>query len=289
MPGRWTLVLQWANPVTGAALQEPFAGSVSFQPLTATDTLPHSASTVLTGATATPFTVHVCNNTGSPQAYFADPRTPVSQTLALPTQVSSSGSGVVTMPGAFAFYLVPPDTTQLQASVTSTVPVTFDLSYLPGDPDVSPAIPASGVVGSQSGTQAQLTFTAPEMSQGLWNFVPAEIGPFPPAGAPTASANLTLNAVTPSFDPTVSTSTGNAWQAFNNLTSTFNPLYLGVGECGDITGSVTPDAATGTTVSGTLNIDDFALGAFINAAFGPSSIFPSGDQLLAIPFTYTVG
>jgi hypothetical protein len=46
--------------------------------------------------------------------------------------------------------------------------------------------------------------------------------------------------------------------------------------------SVTPQAALGTQVSGTLYLDDYALGSTIGA------ILPNADELAAIPYSYTV-
>ena len=90
-------------------------------------------------------------------------------------------------------------------------------------------------------------------------------------------------------------STGDLWQAFNGLSSTpFNPLYLSPGACGNITLTVMPTSPAGTHVSGTLYVDDFVLGSFLNPStvFIPSNfglgILPSGDQLLAIPYAYNV-
>jgi hypothetical protein len=47
----------------------------------------------------------------------------------------------------FPYYFVPSHTSQLQASLTGTVPVNFDMEYSRGDPDLS---------GVQSGDSASL-------------------------------------------------------------------------------------------------------------------------------------
>jgi hypothetical protein len=67
-------------------------------------------------------------------------------------------------------------------------------------------------------------------------------------------------------------------------TGPYNPLTLAPGQTGTITVSITPDAAAGTVIHGFLYVDA------VNAnsrTFG--SITRSGDEVSAIPYTYTVG
>jgi hypothetical protein len=208
----------------------------------------------------------------------------------------------VTLPGVDLLYGVPPDTSELQTNLTSTRPVTFDLSYFPGDPDVTPAIKAPGVSGLQSGNQALLTYSTPEVSPGIWSLVPDEIGPYGAVGgAKTVNAQANLSVVTRSFDTTFTTATGDLWPGLTlNVapTSAFNPLYLtaagtGATNCGTVAVSIKPTAAVGSVVTGTLFLDDYVLGSNIpNTTFIPSNfglgILPSGDQLVGIPYTYTV-
>ena len=282
--GRWRLVLEWTNPVTGSELDEPFTGAIRFNQVSVSGDLPHSPSAQLTSGTTETFTLTV-NNTGlAPEAFFVDPRLDQSATIDLPDQNGSAANMSLPLPSgpSFPYYLVPTHTRQLDASVTGSVPLTFDLQYFPGDPDVSPAVAAPRVSGSSSGNSASLTLRGSEVSPGLWLLNPDELGPYPPSGSPPAVASASLTATTQAFDPTVDSSTGDLWSAANNLTSDFSPIYVAPGDTATITISVTPDGAPGTHVSGTLYLDDYALGSTIGA------ILPNADELAAIPYSYTV-
>ena len=73
---------------------------------------------------------------------------------------------------AFPYYVVPPYTSALHASLTGNVPVTFDLGTFTGDPDLSPAVATPGTSGSTSGDSARLAFQEPEISPGVWYLNP---------------------------------------------------------------------------------------------------------------------
>jgi Subtilase family len=275
-PGQWTLDLAWQNPVTGSELQEPFSGAIRFNQVRVSSNLPQHGH--LTSGQAATYTVTV-NNTGlAPEAFFADPRLNQSATVNLPDQNGSETNMSLPLAAGltFPYYFVPTHTTQLQATLTGTVPVNFDMEYFPGDPDLS---------GVQSGDSASLTLTEPEVSPGMWLINPDEIGPYPATGAPAATATASLSAVTQAFDPAVTSSTGDFWSTINGLNSaSFDPVYVPVGGKGTITVSITPTAAPGTEVSGTLYVSDFALGSF----FFDGPALGDADDLAAIPYSYRV-
>jgi hypothetical protein len=155
--------------------------------------------------------------------------------------------------------------------------VTFDMEYFPGDPDLGPAVASPGATGSFGPGSASLTYgQSPEVSPGLWLVNPDEIGPYPPSGIPVDAASASLSAVTETFDPALTSSTGNLW---DNSLGRF--LYLMPGQNGTIEVDISPTGAPGTVVSGTLYVDDFSLGQF--AGLG----LPDGDELAAIPYQYT--
>ena len=293
--GQWTLVLNWANPVSGNELQEPFTGSIQFNQVSVAGNLPDSplATVPWSGTTDQ---VHVTNTGVAPEAFFVDARLN-NQTadVALPNwnpTVNAGNFPIPLPPGlSFPYYIVPTHTTDLQANVTRLAgaqPVTFDLEYYPGDPDVSPNQPAPGVTDTSGadGSSAGLTLTEPaEVSPGLWLVNPAEIGPYPAGGANPDSAGASLSAVTDAFDPAVTSSTDNLWQVG---LAAGHFLYLLPGQSGTISVQVNPSAnptaGPGTVVSGTLYVDDITLAAFV-----PSNALPNGDELAAIPYQYTVG
>lgn len=289
-PGQWTILLDWQNPVTGNELAEPFTGAVQFNQVNVTATLPDSPSATLSQGQAASYTVKITNSGVAPEAFFVDPRLDQTATVTLPNQnpgVDSTKVGLPLAPGfTFPFYIVPTHTTQLSTTVTptnGTGPVTFDMSYFPGDPDISPALPQAGVTGSQTPAAAIATLTSAgpeELSPGLWNVLPSEVGPYPPTGAPAGTASVSVTAQTQAFDPTVTSNTDDFWQvgfAFSNF------LYLTPGQSGAITVNITPTAAPGTTVSGTLYVDDYVLASYFAAPL------PNGDELAGLPYSYKVG
>jgi hypothetical protein len=288
MGGQWSIIVDWQNPVTGFELSEPFTGTIAFNGVRVSSNLPNGRfSSIASGGTQT-YSVTVMNTGTAPEAYFVDPRLNQNVTIPLPDVNAGSATGIpLPLAGpdpyyAFPYYLVPPQTSQLQASLTGTVPVTFDLEYFPGDPDISPGINSGWqTTGGIHGVNANVTLNEPEVSPGLWLLDPDEIGPFPPSGAPPATATATLNAVTQAFDPAASSSTGDLWAAVDAGLGGFAPVYLNPGQSATITVTMAPTGAPGSRVSGTLYVDDYSLA---------SSWFdlPMGDELAAIPYSYTV-
>jgi hypothetical protein len=284
MAGRWSLVLAWQNPVNGTELSEPFTGAIRFNQVQVSTNLPHSSSTKLVQGSTNTFNVTVTNTGLAPEALFVDPRSNQLATIDLADQNGDPVDMSLPLPPglSFPYYVVPPHTSQLQASLTSTVPVTFDLSYFPGDPDISPAFPTKHVKGSTGPTSASLTLREPEVSPGLWLLNPAEFGPYGLGGAPSVTATASLKAVTQAFDPTVDSSTGDFWSAANGLTSTFDPVYVLPGDAAVISVTIVPTAAPGSHVSGTLYVGDYELASTFGFAL------PNGDDLAAIPYSYSV-
>jgi hypothetical protein len=278
-PGQWTLVLQWAQPVSGLELTEPFSGFVSFNGQPVASNLPNGAH--LTNGTTHTYTVTVHNTGQSPEAYFVDPRLGSTESLPLVNLNGAVNAASMTLPrpsnvnGAnpFPFYFVPTQTGQVQENLTGTVPVSFDSSYLPGDPDVEAA---------SSGDSASATITEPEVSPGLWLVNPDEIGPYP-AAAPPGTASATVSALTKAFDPAVTSSTGDLWSSFNGVTSGFTPVYVPAGGSATITVQIAANGTAGSSQSGTLYVDDVTL-AGLNGVFD----LPNGDEIAAIPYSYQI-
>ncbi|MGD0691354.1 MAG: S8 family serine peptidase [Acidimicrobiales bacterium] len=287
MPGEWSIVMDWLNPVSGMELSEPFSGTIQFNQVEVTSNLPNGGFSRISSRGTQTYNVNVTNTGNAPEAFFVDPRLNQNETITLPSQNGSdSGTGMsLPLGGGFSFpyYLVPSQTSQLQASLTSSVPVTFDMEYFPGDPDISPGINSRWqTTGGIHGNSANVTLTEPEVSPGLWLLNPTEEGPYPASGEPSETANANVNIVTQTFDPWMTSSTGDMWTAFNGLSATFAPVYLAPGASATITVTVAPTGPPGTHVSGTLFVDDYTLGtAFINGLV-------ESDELAAIPYSYTV-
>lgn len=289
--GQWSLILEWANPVVGNALQDTFTGAIRFNQVSVSSNLPDSPSVTIPPSGGS-YQVNITNTGVAPESFFADARlNNQTATIPLPNWNPSVNASNFTIPLpaglSFPYYVVPTHTTQLQANVTrlgGTQPVTFDMEYFPGDPDASPNQPDSAVTGSfaPDGSSASLTLTeTPAVSQGLWLLNPDEFGPYPPSGASQDTASASLSAVTEAFDPAVASNTDNFWQLGFNAG---NFLYLLPGQSGTIDIQISPTANPGTVVSGTLYVDDIAMAAFV-----PSLSYPNGDELAGLPYEYTVG
>lgn len=288
--GNWSLVLQWANPVTGNELTEPFAGTVQFNQVKVTvPGLPTAGTRALPQGRSTTFHVHLVNTGSAPAAYFLDPRQDRLATISLTNLNPSPRGGTTTLPISggvgLPIYFVPPATTVLRATVTELVgkgPVSFDLSRIAGDPDVSSVVSSPAVTVSSSGISQSLQLTSPEVSPGLWALQPSGVGPYPAGGQPSAIVTSALRATTLAFDKSVSTPTGDIWS--NNLATT-RFSYLSPGQATSLKIGITPAGPVGSKVSGVIYVDEFALGSLSPTG----SVFPDAQVIAAIPYSYTVG
>lgn len=284
--GQWWVVLDWLEPVSGSELAEPFNGAIRFNQVSVNADLPHSSHAGLVHGKSYTFHVTVRNTGLSPEAFFIDPRTSTTAPVRLPDLFGSDQNmSLPLLPGlTFPLYFVPTDTTGIVASLTGSQPVTFDVEPFPGDPDLSPAVPAPGVTESQSGDVASLTYTSPsgEVMTGLWSLNPSEIGPYGSSGASAATASASFSAVTPTFDPNVASPTGDLWQ-LTPFGSGFAPVYVEPGETATIPVTINVTAPAGSSVSGSINLDDTFLANF---AVGLSD--SGGDELASIHYGFTV-
>ncbi len=285
--GQWTIALQWANPVSGLELKEPFTGTIGFGKLPISSNLP--AGGKLAKGKAHTYTVTIKNSGSAPEAFFVDPRLNGTVTLTLPNQnanVTNAASLTLPLPAVgsvnggppFPYYFVPTQTSEISESLTGSARVNFDSSYFPGDPDLE---------GIRAGHSASLTFSNPEVSPGLWTLNPSEVGPYPSTGAPAVTAAATFKAVTKAFDSAVSSSTGDLWPAIEGLSNTLAPVYVPAGGSASITVTITPGGRHGSTHSGILYVDDLTLAGFGANAQGIAFGDPNGDEIAAIPYHYT--
>jgi len=98
-----------------------------------------------------------------------------------------------------------------------------------------------------------------------------------------------MTATTAAFDPALRAPTGDFWLESVDPTTTVAPVVVDPGQTVTIPVDITPGAAPGTTVSGTLYLDDASLisGAVTeNALFGE---FPQGSDVAAFTYEYTIG
>jgi hypothetical protein len=290
--GRWTIVLDWLVPVATdsfSQLSMPFSGKIQYDQVKATSSDLPSGATLNQGQTYT-FHVKVTNTGKSPQAFFLDPRALGTTTYQLPDQNGSDQNmslpiapppDPLTLP-AIPLYVVPPDTTEVKTSLSGSGPVTYDFQPWTGDPDLSPPLSAP----TRNNPSMNFVPTGGEVAPGLWQLVPSEVGPYGPSGAPPLTATATFSVVTQSFDSTVDPSTGDLWSAYAGQSSLGNlsPVYLFPGRSATIPLTITPSASAGTSVSGTIKVDDIFQANFLAPNFEQG-----GDELASLPYSYKVG
>jgi hypothetical protein len=283
MPGAWTLVLEWAQPTTGARTAVPFTGSVEFDQVSLSNDLPDSASATVPQA-GEQFSVTVHDTGVAPMIVSPDARLATTTTMPL---VDSQNSPTQDIPDAFDSYYVPTETSSLTISETSTVPVTFDASFEPGDPDLSPLVPEPYVLESSTPTSASLTFAPPGgPSAGDWNVVQAEVGPYPAGGEPNVAETTTSTVSTLAFDPAVTSTVPDTVEAAANG-DTISPDIVAAGGSVSIPITITPTASVGSTVTGTLFINGVTPGSQYVYTIEDTAFFTS--DLAAIPYEYKVG
>ena len=272
--GTWTLVLDWLQPVSGSAITTPFVAEVDFNQVSTSNDLPNGAT--IPQGSPTSYTVSYTNNSPAPQFIFLDPRKSALGWVDLADLLGNPEPFPMPTVGfSNPIYSVPTNTRKLYASLNATAPVTFDFDPWTGDPDLY----ASG------GMNPTYTYApAGGVTSGFWGLFPSEVGPFGGSGADTSvMATADMQAWTPKFDPTVGTTTGDLWSYYNGVTGSFSPIEVDPGVTKSFPVSITPTASVGTTVNGTINVDDDYL---FSPFLGPDA---GGDQLASIPYSYKVG
>jgi hypothetical protein len=216
----------------------------------------------------------VHNDSTAVESYFLDARLDQQATVPLS---SFTPSGDLTLPlGATApepQWIVPTQTEQLGMAVTSTAPVQFDTSPYNGEPDVG---------STAVGDDAYASYAAPDITQGDWDIVPQPAGAFGAGAAPSSVATLGLTATTPAFDASASSPSGDLWELGLNPTATFSPVVVQPGHSATLYLDITPSGPAGSTVSGNIYVDD-------STSLSQDGYTPTGDQLVALPYHYTVG
>jgi hypothetical protein len=283
-PGRWRLAVVFAPVVSGNSLASPFEVSVNQQAVPASGGgLPNAASTQLTAGQSYTYNVTVKNTGTAPEMFFGDARyarLPGSAAFTLGAVKGASDN----LPDNdnLPVYLVPTNSTQFQAQATTTgsTPLLFESQFVGGDPDLASTV----------GTTASLSFADNPIATGEWDVLPVEYGTFGTTGPPSETATTSASVVKSPFDTAVSSPTGDLESdSANPATSldSFKPITVAPGQTGTIPVTITPSGASGTTVTGTLYLDDtayFEFGSIQDALVN----YPQADEVAALPYQYTI-
>jgi hypothetical protein len=227
--------------------------------------IPNSAKTVLPAGQPVTATIKVTNTGNIAKDFFADPRL----NGQVPQQLLGTDVNSVPLPLSLTAqpnWLVPTNTSALVVGAQGTVPITMDVSWAFGDPDF---------LGLSFGNNSVAALAAPEVAPGFFFGIPEATGPF--TTGTTGTVNLGAVAYTNPFDSAVTSNTGDVWAQSVNAAAPYSPLTLNPGQSGTITLTITPNAAKGTVVHGFIGVDTLNLATV------------SGDELVNIPYTYTVG
>jgi hypothetical protein len=271
--GRWTLVVEFAEPVVGDEVSQPFTGDIVINGVTASAAgLPDSASTTLAAGTPVTVPVSITNNGAQAEDFFIDPRLNLTTTLSLAPFSQATGLALPLVVGSPVWF-VPTEASSASVVATASLPIEFDFGANQGDPDL-----VSSIGTSPSGSY---TPSGGVLGDGFWFATPSEIGPYP-SGAPAGTVSLAMSVVAKAFDSAVTSTTGDLEPASINPATTFSPVVINPGQTAIVNVTITPSGSTGTVVSGNLYIDDFL-----------TNIPPYGqqgsDELTAIPYEYTIG
>lgn len=281
--GRWTLIIDFYNAVSGTAATQPFTVTMNVRdPATAATEsgLPNSSLDKFTPGSAEPASVTVTNNGTVPEEFFLDARTTQRVTLKLAAQTTST----LALPNLFGIvptYLVPTLTTNLSAKVTAPAANFFDLSFPFGDPDLI----------SSTGKTSTLSFApvSGDIPNGDWTITPFLRGPDGSNGAKTVNAHVSMTATTNQIDPAVGDPTGDLWSGATNPNAGLTPVVVEPGQSATIPLTITAHGTVGQVFSGQIFIDDVSFNpgpVTYNGLFGA---FPTASTVASFPYTYSIG
>jgi hypothetical protein len=262
-------------------VSQTYSGDITFnQVKVSAPSLPDSTSTVVPQGKPTTVQVAVHNSGTAPADYFLDPRLSAYQTVTL-----TGDPAAVPLPVTYADqepeWLVPTETSQVTVSSKATVPSMFQYGTLGGDPDV--LAPSSGT--SPSGTDSGTPLPA-----GTWLAAPLE----PNGGSAPGTDTFTMTATTNAFDPNaVSTSATDLWASSVDPVTSFRIVTVQPGQTVNIPLVLSPTEAKGTTVSGTVYVDELAVPNVPELSgytfFDNFPFEPTGSELVGLPYQYQVG
>jgi hypothetical protein len=276
VPGTWTLAVDFAAPTVGDRVALPFHGTISTNSTTTKAVatgLPDSPGIKLKRKVRVKVKVKITNSGPAPEAYFIDPRLARTTTFDLD---SDTGQTFLLPLTDGPQWLVPTHVSSARITARATLPLVFDWGPAQGDPDLF----AGSLAAPQKRVAASFTPSGGQLQPGLWIASPDELGPFP-KGAAAGRVTLEMAVRTRAFDSAMTPGTGDLWRLARNVDAPIIPQNIAVGATRTITVTLRPNAPAGTVVRGDLYIDDYL------SAVPPSGA-ASGNELIAIPYSYTV-
>ncbi|MDB5059156.1 MAG: Bacillopeptidase, partial [Chloroflexi bacterium] len=300
--GRWEFMLILVRNIPGQQTTLPFRAKISFNSVNVrAPNLPNDAHVTLQSHATLKVPVKVTNTGNTTKAFFVDPRlnkfttfryAPFNLTIPLTATEHSP-----------VFY-VPPQTTDFSVgamALAPTVPISLEIFNANGVVGGAPGQTAGASLASSSpyveGTPfrdtktgnyaAQATVSAPEVAPGLWVAEVGQVGPYNDRGAALTSGNVFATIRVAQFDPAIGSDTGDYYTYHLGLAQAYSPLVLDPGQSGTIHLAITPNAAPGTLVAGRLYVD--TISTSLIPGQGQFAVTGSGDELVALPYTYTVG
>jgi len=275
--GRWTLVVDFAEPVVGNEVSQAYTGDIRFNHTKVTAAgLPSSAATKLAAGKRITVPVKITNKGAAPEDFFVDPRLNSTATVTLAALNPPATDISLPLVGAPPEYLVPPQTSSVSVAASATLPIMFDYFSV----TVSPDLASSASAACSDSESASYSPAGGSVTSGVWFVEPAECGPYP-TSAPGGTADVSMTAQIQKFDPAVGSHIGDIWRASVNPATEFRILVIQPGQTKTITVSITPRGSVGSIVSGHLYVDDLAGNV-------PPYGQLSGAELAALPYSYTI-
>ena len=287
--GTYTYVVEFANPVVASAIDSAFHGQVLLNGVSVSGSLPNSASTVVSASAGGTYNINVTNRGMTPLNITADPRTVASVSYQISDLFGSPATQ--TFNNSWSYY-VPPGTSAITTSQTSTAPASFDMSSYMGDPDLSPRVAMAGVTASFAPQASSLSYRpVGGVASGMWGVTPAPLGPFTSStSSATATVTSRTSITTQDFDANVTTSTGDMVAYYTGTGDPTAGIIVPPGGTVTITVTINPIDQVGTVETGQLYIDAANLGNNFNMQ-GNYLVYvaPFIAPVSILPYAYTVG
>jgi hypothetical protein len=270
-PGRWALLVNFAGAVVGDILSQPFSGQVSFDKVRVTAKgLPNDRNTTLKAGEPVTIPVRVRNNGTAPEDFFVDPRLNTTTSIR-PTALGPTTVGLPTR--SEPVWFVPSETTGVAILAQGTQPFEFDYGPFAGDPDL---------LSDTRGLNPVAAIHGNPLPQGLWFALASELGPTPVGGGVKGTATFDMVAQTKAFDPAITSPATDLWLGAVRNIGDLNLVTVQPGQTVTIPVTITPSGPVGSTVTGTLYVDQLAID-------NSDVTNESANELTGLPYQYTIG